>query len=247
MTPETVQRLNDINRAFYASVADDFDVTRQTPWAGWAALLPHLTGVRRVLDVGCGNGRLGLFLRQHLPSLTEYHGVDNNAALLEKAAYALTTPETSAGAVKVRLGVHDVVNTMLSADWAGYDAIGLFGVIHHIPSFELRQRLICDLAGRLNPDGVLMIAAWRFLDDDGLRARVVPWPDDLAPAVEAGDVLLDWRRGNHALRYCHHCDDAEIDALMTASQLHPVTRYFADGSTGRLNLYVVGRRDTLAP
>lgn len=262
MQPDIIRRLNDINRAFYATIADDFDATRQAPWAGWFPLLPHLTGVRRVLDVGCGNGRFGVFLREHLPTLTEYHGVDNNETLLDYARGSLQphppTPspweegESDSGQTKspllgrrdlrVRLQVHDIIDSPLPPDLTGYDAIGLFGVIHHIPSNELRQTLIQDLAARLTPNGILMVAAWRFLDDPALRARVVPWPDDLAGAVESGDALLDWRRGKNALRYCHHCDDAEIDALINATGLTPESLYFADGSSGKLNVYSVARK-----
>jgi SAM-dependent methyltransferase len=242
MTPETIQRLNAINQAFYATIADDFDATRQTPWAGWFPLLPHLIGVRRVLDVGCGNGRFALFLREHVPTLEMFHGVDNNAALLARAREALTPSPSENEDLEVRLFAHDVVDSVLSADLTGYDAIGLFGVLHHIPGAQTRLDLMRDLAGRLNPNGVLMVAAWRFLDDDGLRARLVPWPDDLVGEIEDGDALLDWRRGKNALRYCHHCDDAEFDALMHETGLTLQLRYFADGSSGRLNLYGVGRR-----
>lgn len=253
MRLDTIQRLNAINQAFYAAIADDFDATRQTPWAGWFTLLPHLTGIRRVLDVGCGNGRFGTFLREHLPTLTAYHGVDNSEALLERAREALTpdAPESAQhksllskrGDLGVQLFPHDIVTAPLPYELTGYDAIVLFGVIHHIPSSLYRLGLMRDLAVRLNPHGVLVVAAWRFLDDDALRARVVPWPDDLAEEIETGDSLLDWRRGKNALRYCHHCDDTEVEALIRETGLSLESRYFADGSSGKLNLYAVLRRE----
>jgi len=57
--------------------------------------------------------------------------------------------------------------------------------------------------------------------------------------VEAGDYLLDWRRGERALRYCHYVDDAEQAQLVAATGLKLVTQYRADGSTGDANLYTV--------
>src|SRR5437773_46351 len=66
----TIQRLNEINRAFYNRVAQDFDETRQQAWPGWDTLLSYLNAPLNaplsVLDVGCGNGRFGLFLAQRL-------------------------------------------------------------------------------------------------------------------------------------------------------------------------------------
>ncbi len=239
MRPDVIRRLNAVNRAFYETIAGDFDATRQTPWAGWFPLLPHLNGVKRVLDVGCGNGRFGLFLREHIGESPVYHGVDNSAKLLEYAESALSHPSSL---IPHHFFLHDIIDSPLPPNLTGYDAIGLFGVLHHIPGFETRLALMRDLAARLNPGGILMVAAWRFLDDPALRARVTPWPDDLAGEVESGDALLDWRRGQKALRYCHHCDDAEFDALMAESGLTLESRYFADGASGRMNLYAVGRK-----
>jgi len=42
------------------------------------------------------------------------------------------------------------------------------------------------------------------------RQRFTPFPPDLQ--VEPGDYLLDWRRGQRALRYCHDVDDAGFAA-----------------------------------
>jgi len=239
MQADIIRRLNDINRAFYATIGADFDATRQAPWAGWSPLLPYLTGAKRVLDVGCGNGRFGLFLRGRVGESVEYHGVDNSAGLLEYAESALSHQPS---AITHQLFCHDIIDSALPADLTGYDAIALFGVLHHVPGLETRRALMRDLAARLNVGGVLMVAAWQFMEDPSLRARVAPWPDELVDEIEPGDVLLDWRRGQTAIRYCHHCDDAEFDALMGESGLTVEARYVADGASGRMNLYGVGRR-----
>ncbi|NJL93275.1 MAG: hypothetical protein HC915_05865 [Anaerolineae bacterium] len=64
MDASTLHLLDQLNRAFYQAVASSFDATRQRPWAGWRPLLQHLPTAEaplRVLDLGCGNARLGLF------------------------------------------------------------------------------------------------------------------------------------------------------------------------------------------
>ena len=65
---------------------------------------------------------------------------------------------------------------------------------------------------------MLAFACWRFYEYARFRARIVPWPEDLAGRVEPGDHLLDWRRGERALRYCHHVDEAEQAELVAAAQ-----------------------------
>src|SRR5258706_16420982 len=92
MDQDTARRLNDINRRFYEVTAESFDQTRQSPWPGWEALLPYLPPRQTplsVLDVGCGNGRFGVFLAQHLGMDVHYHGVDNSAGLLVGARPSL--------------------------------------------------------------------------------------------------------------------------------------------------------------
>ena len=235
MNQNTIQQLNDLNRRFYVTVAEDFDTTRGQPWPGWRQLLPQVRTLQadplRLLDVGCGNGRFGLFLARELNQPLAYHGVDNNDALLAHARETLAAlPNLDA-----RLERRDVVTDGLQD--GVYDLVGLFGVLHHMPGAAQRLALMRSLAAHVAPGGLLIFAAWRFYDYERFRERIVPWPPALDS--EPGDHLLDWRRGANALRYCHYVDDAEFEQLTEATGLRPRARYRADGQTGDANLYAV--------
>ena len=228
MDDQTIHRLNAINREFYRVTADEFDQTRGRPWPGWARLLPHLRAPLSVLDVGCGNGRLGVYLNEHFDEV-DYHGVDSNPALLARAQASL--PD---GVFTER----DVVEQ--PPDEGQYDLVALFGVIHHIPGAQQRQAFMQALAARVGPGGMLAFACWRFYDFERFRARITPWPEDVV--VEAHDYLLDWRRGETALRYCHFVDDDEHAALVAATGLEEIDTYRADGFRGTVNRYSLLRR-----
>src|SRR5664279_238076 len=87
----TIRTLNDLNRRFYETVAADFDATRQTAWQGWDPLVRYLKPPLTVLDVGCGNGRFGVFLADRLGKTgLHYHGIDSSAILLGRASAGLT-------------------------------------------------------------------------------------------------------------------------------------------------------------
>lgn len=232
MDEATVQYLNALNREFYRITANEFDATRGQPWPGWERLLPLLPSPLSVLDVGCGNGRFGVFLSQHVEVLA-YHGIDNNAVLLAHARQNLP------------VGVFWEMDIVEQPPQTGaYDLVALFGVMHHVPGAQRRQQLLRQLAERVAPGGLLAFACWRFYEFERFRQRIVPWPDTVQ--VEAHDYLLDWRRGERALRYCHYVDDDEHAALVEASGLEEIATYRADGFSGTVNRYsILKRRDSL--
>lgn len=233
MTPmdsHAIQRLNAINKAFYEQTAPHFHDSRSDAWAGWLQLLPFLPdhGKLRVLDLGCGNGRFGSFLAENLSAPIQYHGVDNNAQLLHFAHETL-----SAENLTFSLKEQDILEFSPSAQ--AYDLITLFGVIHHVPDNANRQNFLKRVANGVAPNGLLVVASWRFWEFDRFKERVAPWPDGLER--EENDFLLDWRRGTHALRYCHYIDDVEQDSLVASSGFREIARFRADGKTNTLNLY----------
>jgi SAM-dependent methyltransferase len=239
MDINTIHHLNAINREFYRITAGEFDQTRGQAWPGWLRLAPLLGGVDSVLDVGCGNGRFGVFLAERLARPLRYHGVDSSPALLDAARTALAAHPR----LDVTLETRDIVEQ--PPDSGAYSLVALFGVIHHVPGAQQRRDLLRALAARVAPGGLLAFTAWRFIELERFAARVVPWDavdPALAAAVEPHDYLLDWRRGASALRYCHYVDDAEHAALAAATGLTPVLDFRADGENAALNRYSLLRR-----
>ncbi len=121
MDKATIQRLNAINREFYRITADEFDQTRGSAWEGWKMLPLHLHTPLSVLDVGCGNGRFGLFLRESLGEGVRYHGMDNNRRLLDYAKTALNSMDA-------QLEERDIVEN--PPDSGDYDLVVLLVADH---------------------------------------------------------------------------------------------------------------------
>lgn len=234
MDDETAARLNALNQAFYRSAGEAFDATRGQPWPGWSGLLPLLRTPLSVLDVGCGNGRLARFLQQALGGGLTFHGIDSDAGLL---AHARERCAKLPGLALI-LQQADVLTDPLPD--RPFGLVTLFGLLHHIPGLQRRLALMTQAAACVAPGGLLCFACWRFAEYERFRQRIVPFPDGMT--TEPGDALLDWRAGTHALRYCHHADDAEIDALCEATGLTLLSAYRADGFSGAVNAYRILQR-----
>ncbi len=184
----------------------------------------------RVLDVGCGNGRFGIYVIERLgKDGLHYVGLDSSAALLDKARAALA-------GIDARFEQRDLVDQPPDDPLGQFDLVVLFGVLHHIPGADRRLALIRSLADRVAPGGILAFTEWRFYEVERLRDRIVPFSADLS--VEPGDYLLDWRLGEIAHRYCHYVDEAEHARLMAAAGLPVLAEYRADAA----NHYTLLRR-----
>ncbi len=119
--------------------------------------------------------------------------------------------------------------------------IVLFGVLHHIPGFKTRVDLLKKLMKKLKPEGHLIFSTWNFLDSPSLKRRIQPWSllDLEEEKVEEDDYLLDWKKGEEALRYCHYFTDKEVKKLCRESLLK-IKETFKSGQKGdKYNRYFV--------
>ncbi len=238
------ERLLDLNRQFYAIVADEFDRTRQSLPAGMVTLAQRvaetLPAGGRLLDVGCGNGRFARALAEAGVAVA-YTGLDGDARLLAAAA------EQTAGLASVSCRFVQI--DLARPDWtaaagdAPYDTVVCLAVLHHFPGYALRRRLLAEMAGLLAPDGLLALSTWQFLSVSRFVDRGVMWESiGLSAAdVEPGDALLTWNQGAQAVRYVHNLDLAEVTQLAVDCGLAVVDTFRADGKEGNLNLFAVMR------
>jgi 2-polyprenyl-3-methyl-5-hydroxy-6-metoxy-1,4-benzoquinol methylase len=249
MNADVINQLNQLNQQFYSQVAEAFSQSREQPWTGWLQLKPVLLKLQSdaepltVLDLGCGNGRWATFLTDTLKEKSwSYLGIDSNQQLLEEADTTIAKQAINGATIRL-----DVIETVLVDQLASslpnqkYDVITLFGLIHHVPSFQLRQKLLLDLSHCLSPHGVLIVAAWRFAEFDRFSKKMInPTQLGINPAeLETNDYILDWQRGTASYRYCHYLDDQEMVSLLKATDLTISSQFRADGKEETLNAYYI--------
>jgi tRNA (uracil-5-)-methyltransferase TRM9 len=238
MDEETIQKLLALNREFYAAFAQPFAASRSLSDPALTSILPHIPQRARVLDVGCGNGRLALLLDRERPGVT-YLGIDATPALIEAAR---AQADKLVG-VAAEFRIADIARPGWSEALSGmsFDRIVALAVLHHVPSFDLRLQVVRESARLLEFGGRLILSTWQFLDSARLRRKVVDWAEvDVAEeSLEPGDYLLDWRRGGRGLRYCHLVDEAEVERLAAGSGFRVRETFHAGGREGDLSLFAV--------
>lgn len=244
--------LLQLNRKFYETVAAPFDATRMARSRGMERLVVYAPPATpghplRVADIGCGNGRFAWAL-EALARPVVYIGVDGNAQLLRAAA--------AHAAVLTQVRPRFLLADLADPDWlrtldeeAPFYMVVCLATLQHMPGFDLRARLVADLASLLDEDGVLAISAWQFMTSPRLRARVLDWSTiGLDPVdVEPGDALLPWKQDVYAVRYVHQIDETEMARLAASAGLAITDLYRADGREGDLNLYALMKRERVHP
>jgi 2-polyprenyl-3-methyl-5-hydroxy-6-metoxy-1,4-benzoquinol methylase len=236
MDPAIVRRLNEINKAFYRDFASVFAESRTLDQPELQRVVELVAPGNRVLDVGCGHGRIAHLLDRRQTAAT-YLGLDFSAQFVRLAEEWAVDLEW----VEAEFRVVDLLDPHWSAFLDGqlFDVTLVLAVLHHIPAYANRLALMRQLRDHLAPGGRLVASTWQFTTHARMRRKIVSWDRaGLDPAgLEPGDYLLDWKRGGVGLRYCHLVDEGELERLARDSGLAVRSTFRAGGKEGDLSLF----------
>lgn len=161
----------------YGLIANEFSKTREKPWPEFSDFLKNLNSSKnseetKLLDVGCGNGRLYDFLKAES---IDYIGTDNNKSLLKIAKQKYPN---------ANFKYADAVRLPFPAK--SFDNVWCIAVLHHLPTKTLRLKACKEIARVLKPKGKLMITVWnlwqkkyqKFINKRTHNA-LIPWNNKL--------------------------------------------------------------------
>lgn len=152
-----------------------------------AELLP--AAPTRVLDLGCGDGRLAALVLEHRPSVTSVLAVDRSAPMLDAARARFADDD------RVRLDTFDL-NDPLAA-LGRFDVIVSGFAIHHVDD-DRKRALYREVAEQLEPGGLfanleIVASATPELHADFLAA-IGRDADDPADRLAEVEPQLAWMR-----------------------------------------------------
>jgi tRNA (uracil-5-)-methyltransferase TRM9 len=205
----------------------------------------------KLLDLGCGNARFANFINSQLPAQQvqniEYLGVDFSVNFLEQSQ-----SENSHNFAKYELKQLDILKELDQLRGSKSDLVVMFGLIHHIPSLQIRKQFFKQVTELLNPNGLLIFTTWQYLDTPRLIKRVVDPETETGQYVyqrlgikktdlEVGDNILDWVKKVFSFRYSHYFSEAEISGYIADNNLELVHSFVCDGRDSKRNRYYVCR------
>ena len=137
----------------YDNFASEFSATRRYLWSDIVPLLQYIKENDKVLDIGCGNGRLYHVLKE---KQILYTGLDLSEELTKIAK--TKCPEAS-------FVVGDMKKLPFLA--GSFDAVFCVAAFHHLATAEERLQTLREMKRVINPGGKILMVNWNLLGEWG--------------------------------------------------------------------------------
>ena len=192
----------------YDLISEKFTQTRNHLWKDLEFIGSYCKKGDKVLDFGCGNGRLLEFLGK---KGIEYTGIDISAKLLKEAQNQFRGP----GIEFQKISGLD----SLPLEDNSFNVIYAIAVFHHLPSREMRKKMAAELYRILKPEGTIVITVWNLWQKKYWRNILFNWEEKIL-----GRSFLDWNdcyinfqdnRGNKFERFHHAFTNRELAELFS--------------------------------
>ena len=193
----------------YEKIAEHFSLKRRFFWPELEKIKNYVKDGDKVLDWGCGHGRLLLILKD---KKIKYIGTDTSPKILEIAKKNFPGHD---------FRLFDKLSLPLSDSF--FNVICCIAAIHHIPSKSLRIKLLKEFRRTLKKDGVLILTIWYlWIGKRKIVFRYIfKWLlskiSRKKTELDFKDVFIPWKNNQGkilALRYLHAFSKRELTKLV---------------------------------
>ena len=204
MKENVAQEILNKVKADYCLIAADFDQTRKNLWPEHLLLKRYVRAGDRVLDLGCGNGRLRLIFQD---VNVDYTGADNCQNFIELAG---SSQDFKLPKQKF------ILSEMFDLPFAdnSFDAIFCIAAFHHLPGKSLRFAALAEMKRVLKPGGRLVMTNWNRWQWQYLHYIIKYAALKIIGQnrLDFKDILIPWQ-GKGVERYYHAFTLGELKRL----------------------------------
>lgn len=203
----------------YNLIAEQFSSTRRFLWKDLEPLIKYAIPRDKVLDIGCGNGRL---LQLFKDIDIDYTGVDSSEKLIEIARQHYPNK---------KFQLAEALKLPFPNNY--FDKVYAIAVLHHIPSEELRLEFLREARRVLHSEGKMVLTVWNLWQwrGWGLNLKYVILKILGRSKLDFKDVFVPW--GKSCQRYIHCFAKKELKDLVRKAG------FKVKEMDGNHNLYIV--------
>lgn len=232
MDKQTQKNILELVRNNYEEIADDFDQTRKKYlWPELIKLTEPIKNNDKILDVGCGNGRL---LEAFRNKKINYIGVDNSKKLIENAnknfQLSISNFQTNLKSQfsnqiqNTKFVISDILELNKLPE-RNFDYVFCIAVLHHLPGNNLQVNALKQLKNKISQQGKIVITVWniwQYKKFHKLLLKSILLKLINKNKLDFGDILFDWKNSagqKISQRYYHAFTKQELKKLFKKAEL----------------------------
>lgn len=217
MTDKKAEEILALVKTGYDLIAAEFDLTRKKEiWPEIRTSVSRLKTGDRVLDLGCGNGRLLEALKE---VAVDYLGVDSSSSLISLARKNYPDKQFI---------VSDLLDLQEIPD-GQFDYIFCLAVLQHLPGVGRREQALLEMTKKLKPQGEIIISNWNLWAHKKHRQQLlINWGKKIIGRfdLDFNDLVFPWKSTNGqeiCERYYHAFTKNELRRLAKRAGLEVIS------------------------
>lgn len=192
----------------YNQISQEFSASRVFPWEELQVFIPYIKDNFKILDLGCGNGRLLKSLAEGNKQI-DYTGIDFSEGLISQAKQQF--PDHKFTVADIR---------KIDFPKESFDMIFSIAAFHHLDSRKDRAELLKKMNHWLKPGGYLFMTNWNLLQKKYLKNYFKFWWRKKA----WNDFFVSWQQysgdNKQLWRYYHSFTKTELENLLKKSKFN---------------------------
>ncbi len=221
----------------YDTIAYDYERVRKKPWHVVQEFFNKTNLLEKkgckILDIGCGNGRHVFWLNEE--GFHSY-GIDISRNLIQIAEAKITSSMERRPDFIVSDSAH------LPFKNSAFDVVLLVALLHHLPSYDERQKTLEETTRILKKKGKVIVSVWRLWQRRFLKYALKEFFKRIFSSgqKEFGDIYRRWRTSDQryeVYRFYHLFRSKELKKLIKKAKLKLVHLEKLGGKGGKENFF----------